>query len=518
MKERLKSLSEAKRKVSLGGGQSKIDKQHKAGKLTARERIGLLLDPDSFFEWNMLLGHEQGVPAEGIVTGTGTVNGRPVCVFSQDATVLGGSMSHWHGFKMHRTVERATEMRVPLVGLFDSPGARVEKPDDKGVAGVVPNSDKHEASVFYPNTQASGVVPQISAILGSCAGVAVYSPALTDFIFMVDGISHMFITGPRIVKSAIGEEITMEELGGARIHAMVSGVADLRLKSEKECFAAIRKLLSFLPQNNQESTPTVDTKDAIDRTDEDLAGIVPDLSNKAYDVRKVITRLSDEGNFFELKPEFAGEIVIGFSRLGGQSVGFVANQPMVRAGSLTVDSSDKEARFIRFCDAFNIPLIMLIDTPAYMPGSAQEHKGIIRHGAKVLFALCEATVPRIGVVLRKSYGGGNLGMGITPGFRTDFTFYWPSAEAGVLGAQQSVELFYADEIANAEDKEQYRAEMVRQYRERYTNPILMASTNLYAEDVITPAETRRVLIRALQFLRTKTKNTGLPKRHGNIPL
>lgn len=518
MRDRLESLSEARRKVLLGGGQSRIDRQHKAGKLTARERIDLLLDPESFLEWNMLLGHAQGVPAEGIVTGTGTVNGRPVCVFSQDATVLGGSMSHWHGYKLHRTVERAIEMGVPIIGLFDSPGARVEKPDNAGTAGVVPNSERHEASVFYPNTRASGVIPQISAILGSCAGVAVYSPALTDFIFMVDGISHMFITGPRIVKSAIGEEITMDKLGGAEVHAKVSGVADLRVKSEQECFDTIKKLLSYLPLNNQEPPPHVETGDNIRRVDPELAGIVPESPSKPYDVRKVIVRLADNGEFLEMKPEFAGEIVVGFSRLGGQTVGFVANQPMVRAGSLTVDSSDKQARFVRFCDAFNVPLIMLIDTPAYMPGSAQEHRGIIRHGAKVLFAWCEATVPRIGVVLRKSYGGGNLGMGITPGLKTDFTFYWPSAEAGVLGAQQSVELFYADEIAKAEDKEKCRAEIIRQYRELYANPVIGASSNLYAEDVIDPAETRRVLIRSLQFLRTKSRDAGQPKRHGNMPL
>ncbi|MBI5607041.1 MAG: acyl-CoA carboxylase subunit beta [Deltaproteobacteria bacterium] len=518
MNGRLEELRAAKAKTLLGGGRERIDRQHKAGKLTARERIDLLLDSGSFQEWNMLLGHAHGLPAEGVVTGAGMIHGRPVCVFSQDATVAGGSMSHWHGFKVHRTIERAIEMRVPLIGLFDSPGARVERPDDGGNAGVVPNSDKHEASVFYPNTQASGVIPQISAILGSCAGTAAYSPALTDFIFMVDGISHLFITGPRIVKSTLGEEIGLEELGGARVHTRVSGVADLRFKNEQECFIGLRRLLSFLPQNNQELSPLSDTGDDPDRLDEGLASIIPESPSRAYDVRKVITRLADKGDFFEIKPEFAGEIVVGFSRLGGHSVGFIANQPMIRAGSLTVDSSDKEARFIRFCDAFNIPLILLIDTPAYMPGSAQEHRGIIRHGAKVLYALCESTVPRIGLILRKSYGGGNLGMGITPGMKVDFTFYWPSAEAGILGAQQSVDLFYADEIAKAEDKEAFRAEMVRQYRERYANPIINASGNLYAEDVIDPAETRRILIRSLQFLRTKSRNLTVFKRHGNMPM
>jgi methylmalonyl-CoA decarboxylase subunit alpha len=518
MRKRLKELKEAKQSVLLGGGKDKIDKHHKAGKLTARERIDLLLDPDSFLEWSPLLGCTHGLPAEGVITGVGMIHGRPVCVFSQDATVAGGSMSHWHGFKVHRTIERAIEMRVPVIGLWDSPGARIEKPDDGGNAGVVPNNDKHEASVFYPNTEASGVIPQISVILGSCAGTAVYSPALTDFTFMVDGISHMFITGPRIVKSVLGENINMEELGGAKVHTKVTGVADLRFKSEKDCFDGIRRLMSFLPQSNQEQAPITKTGDDGDRVDENIATLIPESSNKAYDMRKVITRITDNGEFFEIKPEFAGEIIVGFSRLGGETVGIVANQPMVRAGSLTVDSSDKEARFIRFCDCFNIPLVMLIDTPAYMPGSAQEHKGIIRHGAKVLFALCEATVPRVAVVLRKCYGGGNLGMGITPGMKVDFTFYWPFAEAGVVGEQQSVELFYADELAKAEDREALRAEMILQYRERYANPIINASNNLYADDVIDPAETRRVLIRSLAFLRTKSRDTRIPKRHGNIPL
>ena len=516
--ERINQLTEIREKVLLGGGQERIDRQHKAGKLTARERIDLLIDPGTFFEWNMLLGYTKDLAAEGIISGTGMINGRPVCVFSQDATVAGGSMSHWHGFKMHRTIERAIEMGVPLVGLFDSPGARIEKPDHSGYSGVVPNSDKHEASVFYPNTQASGVIPQISVILGSCAGVAVYSPAITDFIFMVDGISNMFITGPRVVQSALGEKISMEDLGGAKVHTKISGVADLRFKNEQECFAGIRKLMTFLPQNNREKVPSAESGDDENRLDVDIAAIVPDLSNKAYDMHRVIKRIVDNGDFFEIKPEFAGEIIVGFARMGGEAVGIVGNQPMVRAGSLTVDSSDKEARFIRFCDAFNIPLVMLIDTPAYMPGSAQEHKGIIRHGAKVLYALCESTVPRVAVVLRKCYGGGNLGMGITPGLKVDFTFYWPFAEAGVLGAQQSVELFYADEIGKAEDKDAFRAEMVRQYSEKYANPIVNASANIYAEDVIQPAETRRTIIRALTFLKSKTRDVAVVKRHGNIPL
>jgi acetyl-CoA carboxylase carboxyltransferase component len=422
---------------------------------------------------------------------------------------------------MYHTIERALEMKVPLIGLHDSPGFRVIRPEAGStdlVGGTgLPTVEKSGVSVFYPNTQASGVIPQISAILGSCAGISVYSPALTDFIFMVDGTSHMFITGPRIVKSIMGEEISMEELGGAKVHSKVSGVADFRVGSEEECLQRIRKLLSFLPSNNEEKPPIVDTGDDPERVDEALAEIVPVDARKSYDVRKVVTHLVDNGDFFEVKAEFAPEIVVGFGRLAGQSVGIVANQPMVRAGSLTIDSSDKQARFMRFCDAFNLPLILLVDTSAYMPGLYQEHSGIIRHGAKVLYALCEAVVPRIVVILRKCYGGGNLGMSTLPGFRTDFIFHWPLAEAGVLGADQSVDLFYSKDVAEAADPVKYKEEKVKEYQEQYANPFFEASNNPYIDDVINPKETRKVLIRALQLLRNK-KVFRQPKRHGNIPL
>ncbi|RJR52532.1 MAG: acyl-CoA carboxylase subunit beta [Desulfobacteraceae bacterium] len=517
MKERMEELQSVKERT-LRGSQPKIDKQHKAGKLTARERIDLLLDPGSFFEWNMLSGHAEGLSAEGIVTGAGKVEGRSVCVFSQDATILGGSMGHRHGYKMHRAIERALDMRIPIVGLYDSPGARVEKPDEKGSVEVMPNNDRHSGSIFYPNTQSSGVIPQISAILGSCAGAAVYSPAITDFIFMVDGISHMFITGPRIVKSAVGQAITMDELGGAKIHARITGLADLRLRSEQECFRAIKRLLSFLPLSNSEPPPFKGTGDDVNRVDEKIAELVPDIPSKVYDMHRIIERVCDNGDFLELKPEFAGEVIVCFCRMGGHTVGLIANQPMVKAGAMTVDSSDKQARFMRFCDAFNIPIVLLIDTPGYMPGSAQEHGAIIRHGAKVVYAHCESKVPRIGVILRKCYGGAQLGMGNTPGFHTDFIFYWPSAEAGLLGAKQSIELFYRDEIAAAKDPDSFRAEKVRLYSEKFGNPIHHASGNLYVEDVIHPAETRKVLIQALQFLRTKSRGDKPPRWHGNIPL
>ena len=517
MSQRIEKLREVKTTAMLGGGKEKIEKVHQRGKLTARERVNLLLDPGSFVEWDMLVGHNKGLPTEGIICGYGTADGRAVCVYSQDPTILGGSIGFLHGYKMYRTIERALEMGVPLIGLHDSPGARVVRLEEGGGALGDMLSEKHGGSVFFPNTEASGVVPQISAILGACAGISVYSPALTDFVFMVDGISQMFITGPRIVKSVMGEEITMEELGGAKVHASVSGVADFRVKSEEECFRMIRKLLSFLPSNNEEKPPVIDTGDDPGRIDEGLAEIVPADGRKSYDVRKVIARLADNGDFFEVKAEFAPEMVVGFARLAGRSAGFVANQSMARAGSLTIDSSDKQARFMRFCDAFNIPIIMLVDTSAYMPGSYQEHAGIIRHGAKVLYALCEAVVPRIAVVLRKAYGGGNLGMGTIPGFKTDFTFYWPTAEAGVLGAEQSVDLFYSKEIAEAEDPVKYKAEKVKEYRDKYANPLFEASVNPYLDDVIEPKETRRLLIRTLQALQNK-KVIRQPKRHGNIPL
>ncbi|MDD4859472.1 MAG: acyl-CoA carboxylase subunit beta [Dehalococcoidales bacterium] len=515
MENQIDKLREIKQKALLGGGKDKIEKQHQKGKMTAREKIERLIDPGSFLEWNMLLGHVKGIPTEGIIAGNGKIDGRSVCVYAQDSTILGGSIGDLHGYKMYHTIERALDMRVPLIGLHDSPGARVVKPEEAG-AGLG-NSEKWGGSVFFPNTMASGVVPQISAIMGSCAGISVYSPALNDFIYMVDGLSHMFITGPRIVKSVMGEDISMEDLGGAKIHAKISGVADFRVKTEEECLSGIRRLLSYLPSNNTDPVPVVVTDDSPDRMDNDLGNIVPQASNKGYDMRKIIMRLSDNGDFYEVKAEFAPEIVVGFARLGGMSVGFVANQPMSRAGSLTMDSSDKQARFIRFCDAFNIPIILLVDTPAYMPGSYQEHRGIIRHGAKVLFALCEATVPRLAVVIRKSYGGGSLGMGITPGFQTDAVYYWPSAESGVLGAEQSIELFYKDEIAKSTDPEKFKQVKLKEYREKYANPLYQITDNPFIVDIIEPAETRKILIKNLQFLRTK-KISRPWKKHGNIPL
>lgn len=515
MQPRNKRLQELRQAAISGGGEAKIARQHDKGKLTARERIKLLLDPGSFNELGMLASHETGAFADGVVTGYGTIDGRTVSVFAQDATVAGGSIGPTHGLKMYRTLERALDMRVPFIGLYDSPGARTQKPGETGGAlGVI--REKSGSSIFYPHTQASGVIPQISAVLGSCAGISVYSPALTDFVFMVDKTSHMFLTGPRIVKSVMGEDITMEALGGARLHSQITGLADFRMKNEKECFQTIRKLIGFLPSHGDEPTRVTSGQTSL-VMDKSVENIVPLDPYKAYDMHEIIKHIVDDGDFLGVKAEFAPEIIVGFGRLGGQTVGIVANQPMAKAGSMTAESSGKQARFIRFCDCFNIPIIVLIDTPAYMPGSAQEKAGIIKHGAKVLYALCEATVPRIAVVLRKAYGGGTLGMGVIQGLQTDLLFLWPTAELGVLGAEQSVELYYADEISKSDNPEEARRKKVAEYREKYANPFAEISENPYIDDIIAPTETRQRLFHSLQLLKNK-KLHRLPKRHGNIPL
>ncbi|MEW5734821.1 MAG: acyl-CoA carboxylase subunit beta [Thermodesulfobacteriota bacterium] len=520
LEKRLAELEQAREKARLGGGSDKIAKHHADGKLTARERLDLLLDPGTFLELYTLAGHANDQPGDGMVCGSGEIGGRPVFVYSQDRTVRGGSVGIEHGLKMYRTIERALMTRVPLIGLHDSPGARLPNDRELDMMGKLKRSifsnisDKHGGSVFYPNTLASGVIPQVAAILGSCGGISVYSPALTDFIYMADNISHMFITGPFVVKMTTGEDISMEDLGGAKVHAQKSGVCDFRCPDEKTLFSGIRKLLSFLPLNCDEEPPVVATDDDPERSCESLHDIVPVAPNKPYDVRKVIKVIADNGDFYEVKAEFAKEVVTGFGRMDGRTVGFVANQPMALAGSLTYNSSDKQARFIRFCDCFNIPLVLLVDTPAYMPGSDQEHAGIIRHGAKVLYALCEATVPRITLVLRKAYGGGNLGMGVLPGLGTDLVLYWPIMETGILGAEQSVMLLYGK--ASMGDQEFLKKKLV-EYKETYANPIFDVSSNINVEEVVAPAETRRFLIRALRMLRGK-KVCHPAKKHGNIPL
>ena len=517
LEQRVEQLREVKKAAALGGGEAKIAKQRARGKLTARERIDLLLDPGSFVELQMLVKHIGGNAGDGIVVGYGKVNGRQVCVYSQDATVQGGSIGSAHGYKMYRITERALDTGVPIIGINDSPGARTPKMGPDGMSGFDMLQEKSGGSVFFPNTEASGAIPQISAMLGSCGGISVYSPALTDFIFMVDDISHMFITGPRVVKSVLGEDVGANELGGSKLHSRVSGVCDIRTKTEAECFEKIRKLLGFLPLNCDEKPPYVDTGDDPDRYDDELGDMIPCNFTKPFDMRKFVKRIVDNGDFLEIKPEWAGEIVTGFGRMGGNTVGVVANQPMVRAGSMTVDSSRKQARFIRFCDCFNIPVLMLVDTPAYMPGTEMESKGIIHHGAKVLYALCEATVPRVGVILRKAYGGGNLGMGTVAGMGTDFVYNWPIMELGIMGAEQSVDLFYGPQIQAADDPVAFKAQKVREYRDMVANPMVMASENPFVEDIIEPRETRRVIIRAFEALKNK-KTTRRAKKHGNIPL
>ncbi len=521
LQKRLAELDAVRQKVMLGGGQDKIDQQHQQGKLTARERIDLLLDPGSFLEINMLAAHAVDMPSDGLVCGSGAIEGRPIFVYSQDRTVRGGSVGVEHGYKMYKTIERALEMRVPLIGLHDSPGARLPNSDELDWLGrrkrsIFSNiSQKHGGAVFYPNTLGSGVIPQISAIVGTCGGISVYSPALNDFVYMVDHISHMFITGPMVVKMVTGEDISMDDLGGALVHAQKTGNCDFRLPDEQTLYREIRRLLGFLPLNCDEKPPEYESGDDPGRMCDELNEIVPPSPSRAYDMRKVIESIVDSGDFLEVKKEFAGEILVGFGRMNGKTVGFVANQPMVKAGSLTVDSSDKQARFIRFCDCFNIPIVMLVDTPAYMPGSDQEHSGIIRHGAKVLYALCEATVPRIVMVLRKAYGGGNLGMGVLPGLGSDLVLYWPIMETGILGADQSVMLLYGKDpnfhTPGWLDKK------LEEYRETYANPIYDVSSNINVEDIVAPAESRRYLIRALEMLKGK-KVIRPHKRHGNMPL
>ena len=516
--ERVDHLQAVKEAARLGGGPEKIQKLHSSGKLTARERIDYLLDPGSFMEFNLIIGHRDGLPADGCISGFGQIDGRMVCVYSQDATVKGGSIGPMHGYKMCRTVESALDMGVPFIGLHDSPGARIPDMDQsRSVFGEA--LERNGGTIFYPNTQASGQIPQISAIMGSCAGISVYSPALTDFIFMVDKMSHMFITGPGTVGVVTGETITKEELGGAQVHCKVSGVADRRFATEYELLEGIKELLSYIPSNGDEQPPMVDFQDDPDRYTDELTDIVPSATNRAYDVRKAIICIVDGGHFFEIKPEFAPEIVVGFARLDSRSVGIVANQSAFLAGSLTVDSSDKQARFMRFCDCFNIPIIMLVDTSAYLPGKDQEYLGIIRHGAKVLYALCECGVPRVAVVLRKAYGGGNLGMGVLP-FQagTDLMFYWPITELGIMGAKASVELFFGETIRNSPEPDKLRAHILSEYEDRYCNPMREAAYNPTIHDVIEPRETRRVLIRSLSFLSTKKRSPRYSKRHGNIPL
>ncbi|MBO9308428.1 MAG: acyl-CoA carboxylase subunit beta [Chloroflexi bacterium] len=514
--EKYALLQQMRARSQAGGGLERIAKQHQAGKLTARERLDLLLDPGSFRELDAFVVQrardfgmdrpENQILGDSVVTGWGTINGRLVYVYSQDFTVFGGSLSEVHAAKIVKIMEMAMKNGAPVIGLNDSGGARIQE-------GVV--SLGGYADIFLRNTLASGLIPQISAILGPCAGGAVYSPALTDFIFMVKNTSYMFVTGPDVVKSVTHEEVSFEELGGASVHSTISGVCHVAAESEADCMFLIRELLTYLPQNNMEDPPFKPPKDDPLRCDPRLDEIIPDNPNKPYDIKEVIRMIVDDGQFFEIHEHFAPNIVVGFARLGGYSVGIVANQPMVLAGVLDISASEKAARFIRFCDCFNIPLITFEDVPGFMPGIKQEHGGIIRAGAKLLYAYCEATVPKLTVITRKAYGGAYDVMG-SKHIRGDLNLAWPTAEIAVMGPEGAVSIIFRRELAEAEDPVAKKAELVAMYREKFANPYVAAGRG-YIDDVIMPSETRPRLINALNAFQNK-RDSNPPKKHGNIPL
>jgi len=494
-----------------GGGDKAIERQKATGKLTARERILALLDAKSFHEYDLFVEHagrdfdmdQKYLPGDGVITGTGTIIGHPVCIYAQDFTVAGGSLGYMHAKKITKIMDHAMNLKVPLIGINDSGGARIQE-------GV--NSLAGYGEIFYRNTQASGVIPQISVILGPCAGGAVYSPALTDFVFVVDKISKMFITGPEVIKTVLGEEITMEELGGARTHAEITGNAHFYAESEMECFSQIKQLVSFIPWNNFKKADPFPKKKPKSRKF-NIEDIIPGDAKQPYDVRDVIRAVVDDSEFFEIQELFAANIVIGFARLDGETIGFVANQPLVLAGVLDVDSSDKAARFIRYCDAFNIPLCTFVDLPGYLPGVEQEHAGVIRHGAKILYAYSEATVPKITLILRKAYGGGYIAM-CSHHLRADFVFAWPTAEIAVMGPEGAANIIFRKEIMQAKNPEKLRQEKIEEYKEKFANPYVAAAYG-YIDAVIEPEETRPFLLHALQI--SKSKSVERPQKKHGIP-
>ena len=500
------------------GTEAAVERQHARGKLTARERIDLLLDPGSFVELDMFTRHrahgfglEDNRPwGDGVVTGHGTIDGRKVCVFSQDFTVFGGSLGEVFAEKICKVMDLGVKMGCPVIGINDSGGARIQE-------GVV--SLGGYADIFFRNVRASGVVPQISVVMGPCAGGAVYSPAITDFIFMVKGTSHMFITGPEVIKTVTGEEVTMEELGGALSHATRSGVAHFASESEEECLELVRELLSFIPQNNLEMPPYEEPDDVPDRQDPALKSIVPDLPTKPYDIKDVVRAVVDDGHFFEVAPLYAQNIVVGFARLNGHSIGVIGNQPKAMAGVLDIAASTKGARFVRFCDAFNVPLVSFVDVPGFLPGTSQEYGGIILHGAKLLYAYAEATVPKLTVITRKAYGGAYDVMS-SKHIGADFNAAWPTAEIAVMGPEGAVNIVFRKELEaaanNGDDVATRRAELVSEYTERFANPYIAAERG-YVDDVIEPEETRPWLIKALELSLTK-REPGPKRKHGNIPL
>jgi propionyl-CoA carboxylase beta chain len=510
----LKRLEEMEARALLGGGEERITKQHAAGKLTARERIELLLDPGTFQEMDKFVTHrcadfgmeQQKILGDGVVTGHGLVGGRQVFVFAQDFTVFGGSLSGAYATKICKVMDLAMKVGAPVVGLNDSGGARIQE----GVQSLAGYAD-----IFTRNVLSSGVVPQISAIMGPCAGGAVYSPAMTDFIFMVDQTSYMFITGPDVIKTVTHEEVSKEELGGAQTHATRSGVSHGAFPDEPACIQAIRELLSYLPQNNAENGPVVETSDRVDRQDAQLDSIIPADASKPYDIKDVIKRVVDDSKFFEIHAEYAKNIVVGFARIEGRPVGIVANQPAHLAGCLDIGASVKGARFVRFCDCFNIPLVTFVDVPGFLPGTAQEYGGIIKHGAKLLYAFVEATVPKVTVITRKAYGGAYDVMA-SKHVRADVNFAYPTAEIAVMGPDGAVNIVYKNEIEKATDKAATKAEFVAEYREKFANPYAAAALG-YIDEVIRPRETRIKLAGALRMLRNK-RQSNPPKKHGNLPL
>lgn len=514
IEQKLAQLNELREKAKQGGGAKRIEAQHSKGKLTARERLDLLFDPGSLEEVDPFVTHrctdfgmaEQKFLGDSVITGYGKVAGRLVFAFSQDFTVLGGSLSEVASNKICKVMDLAATTGAPFVGILDSGGARIQEGAD---------SLKAYGEIFTRNTIYSGTIPQISVIVGPTAGGAVYSPAITDFVFMVRGIGQSYITGPEVVKTVTGEEISLEELGGAMVNATKSGNAHFAIDTEQECFELVRKLLSFLPQGYQHPPPFEDTGDDPNRTDEELLHIVPDSPAKPYDMKHIITRVVDNGDFLEVHHRFARSFIVGFARMGGQSAGILAQQPLHLAGVLDIDASDKASRFVRFCDCFNIPLVTFVDVPGYMPGTDQEFRGIIRHGAKVLFAYAEATVPKISIITRKAYGGAYVAMS-SKGLRGDICYAWPTAEIAVMGPEGATNIVYRAEIAKSEKPEETRERLIQEYRDKFANPYIAAARG-YIDDVIDPRETRPKVIKALEMLKNK-KVTNPPKKHSNIPL
>ena len=510
--EKIKRLSSMKKTAESGGGNEKIEAQHSKGKLTARERIALLVDEGTFVELDKYVMHKgddpsvQKIYGDGAITGFGTIAGRQVFVFSYDFTVLGGSLGEMTGKKIAKTMDQAVKVGCPIIGIIDSGGARIQE----GVASLDAYGD-----IFFRNTMASGVIPQITASIGPCAGGAVYSPAMTDFVIMVENIGQMFVTGPEVVKEVLSQEVSFEELGGARAHATKSGVAHFVAKNEYECFDKIKKLVSFLPQNNAEDPSIVETSDDPNRIDTNLVNILPENPYQQYDMKEIVKSIVDNGDFFEVHELFAENIVVGFARMAGRTVGIVANQPQFLAGALDINSSTKTARFIRFCDSFNIPIVTLVDTPGYLPGADQEHNGIIRHGSKLLFAYCEATVPKVTCIIGKAYGGAYIAMG-SKNLRADINYAWPTAEIAVLGPEAAITIIHRRDLKSSADAAARKKQLAKEYRDKFANPYIAAEKGTI-DLVIDPAETRPMIIQALNALANK-KEPRPWKKHGNINL